>query len=150
MDALEAVCRAERLDTPSWALQSCARACGGSLRLAYVMLAQVQDCQTEEEAIMLLEGMGVEPEVIDLCRALASRKLDWIGAVKLVKSLKDKGTVNAEGLRIQLTAYMTAALLGDSRNPGHLLNVLVAFSKPCNTTDGMAPVLLALADILQN
>lgn len=141
MDLLERVADAERLSTPQWALEIAARACLGSPRQALVMLAMVQDCETEEEAEAVLAGVGETKEVIDLCRAMIKGTLRWNDVVRLLEPLKDLG---AEGIRIQVTLYLAAVLMGNGKNNiGLLLDMLEAFSKPCNQTDKLAPILLA-------
>lgn len=148
VNALEDVCKAERLDTPLSYLEAIASACGGSMRLALVMLAQVTDCHSLDEVEMLLEGIGQAPEVIDLCR-LVVKDCDWPSVIKLIKPIKEKGVLQAEGIRIQIVHYVNAVLLGaNERDAPYLLNLLVAFSKPCNSTDGMAPILMAFADVV--
>ena len=148
MDRLEAVCEAEKLDTPEWGLEVCARACGGSMRLALVMLAQVQDAATEDEARALVAGIGETPEVIDLCRLIVKGPFAWQDAIKLVKAIDEQGTLQPEGIRIMVTNYMAKTLMGTKgRQANYLLDVLHAFSKPTNPTDKMAPILLALSSL---
>lgn len=149
MERLEAVCGAENLDTPTWALEVAARACGGSVRLALVMLAMVQDARTEDEAIALVQGQGEVPEVIDLCRAIVSG-IKWSDVQRLLKPIDEQGLLQPEGIRIQVTLYMAKVLMtAKERQVGYLLNVLQAFSRPCNATDKMAPILQACADICE-
>lgn len=123
------------------------RACEGSPRQALVMLAQVMDCKTEEDAEYALQGFGETPEVIDLCRQLVKGKLrSWADVTASLKPLADLG---AEGIRIQVTLYITAVLMNaSSRDADHLLRVLHAFSKPCNPTDKLAPILLAFGEFI--
>jgi DNA polymerase-3 subunit gamma/tau len=149
MDGLEAVCRAERMSVKPDILAAAARAAEGSMRAALVNLSMVADCRDAAEAESLLEGSSVAPEVIDLCRALA-RGMRMSDVIALLKPIKEKGTISAEGARIQITAYMTVALLGakGAKQMGYLLNVLKAFSNPCQTTDGFAPLMLAFADVV--
>lgn len=147
MDRLEAVCEAEKLDTPVWALEVAARACGGSMRLALVMLALVQDAKTEEDALRLVAGQAEIPEVVDLCK-LILKGVQWPEAMKLLKQIDEQGALQPETIRIVVTSYMAKVMMNaKGKQVTYLLDVLHAFSKPCNPTDKMAPIMLALADI---
>lgn len=148
MDLLEGVCEAEGLSTPGWALESAARACSGSPRAALVMLAMVQDCETPEEAEAVLQGQGEIKEVIDLCRTMVKGSLRWVDVQNNLKPLADLG---AEGIRIQVTLYLAACLMGakSDRDVPALLDMLAAFSKPANQTDKLAPILLAFGEFVQ-
>lgn len=145
---LESVCSAEGLDTPTDFLDVVARACGGSLRAALVMLSMVQDVETVEEAERIIEAQQDVPEVIELCRLLMQGPPTWPEVQKLLKPIDEKGSLGPEGIRIQVTNYVAKALINEKgRRAGYLLNILAAFSKPCNPTDKMAPVMLAFADV---
>ena len=147
MDLLEGVCDAEGLSTPTWALEIAARACSGSPRQALVMLAMVQDAETPEEAEAILQGVGETREVIDLCRAMVKGSLRWSDVQTNLKPLTEMG---AEGIRIQVALYLAACLMGakGDRDVPRLLDMLAAFSKPCNPTDKLAPILLAFGEFV--
>jgi hypothetical protein len=59
-----------------------------------------------------------------------------------LRPIADQG---AEGIRIQVTLYLAAVLMGakDDRGVGRMLDMLDAFSRPCNPTDKLAPLFLA-------
>lgn len=141
MDVLEFVRREEGLKTPDDILAAVARQAGGSMRQALVNLAMVAHCQTLEEVEPLLAGHEQAKEVIDLCRAMLKGTMRWQDVQTGLKPLADVG---AEGIRIQVSLYLAAVLMGkDCRNPAYLLNMLAAFSQPCNPADKLAPILLA-------
>lgn len=147
MDLLERVADAEGLSTPDWALQIAARACSGSPRQALVMLAMVQDAEDEAEAEAILQGVGETKEVIDLCRAMVKGSLRWDDVQRNLKPISDQG---AEGIRIQVTLYLAACLMGakGDRDVPRLLDMLAAFSKPCTQTDKLAPIFLAFGEFV--
>ena len=147
MDLLEHVADSERLPVSGPVLEVVARACLGSPRMALVMLGQVQACTDPAEAEITLQGAGETPEVIDLCRAMVKGSLRWADVQKNLKPLADLG---AEGIRIQVTLYLGACLMGakGDRDVDRLLRMAFAFSKPCNPTDKLVPILLAFGEFV--
>lgn len=142
MDLLEDVCDAEKFDTSGKILQQVADACGGSPGQALALLAVVHACETTDEAAVLLERPLDNAEVIDLCRALIKKELDWPRLVEVLKGLEE--STPAETIRIIITSYLSSVLMGDGKkNTPQLLDMLECFSKPCNPTDKYAPLLLA-------
>lgn len=147
MDLLEMVAKAEKLRTPDKLLQLVARSCDGSPRQALVMLAMVQECDTEEEAAALLEAPLENAEIIDLCRLLLDRGLTWAKLQQTLAALPDQ---NPESIRIVVANYLAACLMrakGEREVP-KLLDALACFSKPFNQTDKLAPVLLAFGSLM--
>lgn len=142
MDLLEFVDEEEELETSKAHLEIVARACGGSPRQALVQLAMIQGARDEDECSALLQGVGQQKEVIDLCRRMVQNSLTWKDVQMNLKPLADLG---AEGIRIQVSLYLSAVLMGNvkPKETGRLLDMLDAFSKPCNQTDKLAPILLA-------
>lgn len=144
MDVLEAVVKVEALDVPQPIVELVARSCDGSMRQALVMLAMVEACEGIEDAEELLAGQGETKEVIDLCRALVKGDLSWKEVQRNLKPIENLG---AESIRILVTLYIAKVLMGASeRDAGRLLDILQAFSKPCNQTDKLAPILLAFGE----
>lgn len=143
MDLLESVADQEKFKVSDQVLQQVGRACNGSPRLALVMLAKVQSCTDEDEAAILLEGPLESAEIIDLCRKLLSRDLSWKEAMDVLGKLTDQ---QSESIRIVVTTYISACLLKpkSEKDVPRLLDILASFSKPCNPTDKLAPILLAL------
>lgn len=146
MDILEYVAKEEGLDTPTAVLELAARAAQGSPRQALVMLAQVRGCRDVPGAEAALQGVGETKEVIDLCRLLVKGGLRWSDVQRNLAELKEQGS---EGVRIQVTLYLAAVLMSaKGGEAGRLLDMLSAFSKPCNPTDGLAPIMLALGEFV--
>lgn len=147
MDLLESVNREERMGVQTDILQLVARACDGSARQALVMLSMVASCDDLAAATRLLEQPLESKEVIDLCRAMVSRKLTWSVAMGIIKSIPD---MNPESVRIVTVNYLAACLIGakSERDVPDLLYMTQQFSKPFNPSDKSAPLLLAIGNIL--
>ena len=147
MDLLEGVVEAEGLSTPTRIVELAARACSGSPRQALVMLSMIRDCKTEEEAADLLEAPLENKEVIDLCREMVGGKLSWDRVVKTLKAMPE---MSAESIRIVMVNYLSACLLGarSEKDTLRLLDVLHEFRAPFNPTDKLAPLLLAIGNII--
>jgi DNA polymerase-3 subunit gamma/tau len=147
MDVLEHVCEAEHYDTPSGILKLVADAAYGSPGMALMMLAKVHACEHEDEAAGLLETVNENPEVIDLCRALIRRELNW---KKLTTTLKGLD-LPPESIRIVIVNYLGGCLMnpkGGDRDIEDFLYMLEPFLKPFNSSDKMAPLLAAFGRIL--
>lgn len=142
MDILEDVCDAEGYETPTGVLQKVALAAEGSGRGALTLLAKVHDCTDMEEVAILLQTPLDNKEVIDLCRLLVKGELDW---QRLTSTLKEMSDTPAETIRIIIVNYLNACLMGarNDRDARRLLDILECFMKPCNTSDKMAPLLVA-------
>jgi len=147
MDLLEAVADDERLDVTKALLGTVARASDGSPRRALVQLAMVLDCNSDAEVQTLLEQPFENKEIIDLCRKMIERDLQWKDAVKV---LGDMTEMAPESIRIVVTNYVAGCLMRpkSEKDVPRLLDVLHAFSKPCNPTDKLAPILLAMGQVL--
>lgn len=147
MDLLEMVADEEGLKTPAPILQLVARSADGSPRQALTQLAKVASCTDEDEAAYLLEAALETKEVIDLCRKLLDQDLSWKEAMDILSSIPEQ---NPESIRIVVTNYVASCLAKprDMKKVPYLLDVLAAFSKPCNPTDKMAPILLALGNVI--
>lgn len=149
-DLLEFVCESEGFKTADPIIQLVARSCNGSPRQALVMLAMVHDLEDRDEAAIVLQQPLENPQVINLCRALASgRGGSWPEVKALVGAMDDQ---NPESIRIVVMNYMYKALLGakSSRDEQRILAVMQAFERPFNPSDKLAPVLLALATVLMD
>ena len=142
MDLLEFVCKSEGNNVPDAFLPLVARACNGSPRWALVMLATIQNCEDTAEVSRLLELPMENKEIIDLCRELVKGQLTW---ERLCKTLKAMPEVSAESIRIVVVNYLNSCLLGarNDKEAMRLLDILSCFTKPCLTSDKLAPVLLA-------
>lgn len=145
---VEFVAEEEGFRTDPKILDLVARAADGSARRALVMLSMVHDCADAEEAAIVLERPLENTEVIELCRMLvAGRGLSWEKVQSTLASLSEQ---NPEAIRIIITNYVTACLLkskGD-RDVPRLLDILGQFSKPVNSSDKFAPIVLAIGNIM--
>lgn len=148
MDLLIYVADKEKLETPDAILEIVARACDGSPRKALVMLAMVQDCDDPRDAERILESPLENKEIIDLCRALIDRRLQW---KKLVETLRSMPEMQAESARIIITAYISGCIMnpkGSDADVARLLRVADCFSRPFNPTDKLMPLLLAFGELI--
>jgi DNA polymerase-3 subunit gamma/tau len=147
MDLLEYVLVHENLGTHPDVVKLVARTCQGSPRQALTMLANVATCQDVNEAAALLEAPMESKEIIDLCRALVDKSLDWKKAQTAIKNMSEQ---SPESVRIVLVNYLNACLLNakSEREVPRLLDLLASFSKPCNASDKWAPILLAIGNFI--
>jgi DNA polymerase III gamma/tau subunit len=129
-DLLDRVCAAEGYETDTNTLNEITKACQGSPRLALVMLA-------------ILEAPLESNEVIDLCRLLVRGDLTWPVLQKTIKNLEDSAA--AESIRIVCVNYLASCLLSSKseKETIRMLGMLECFSRVCNPTDKMAPILIA-------
>ena len=141
-DLIDWVCEEEGLETPDSLRALVAQSCNGSPRQALVMLAMVHDCESTAEAMTLLEQPLDNKEVIDLCRAMIKGDLTWS---TLTSTLKSIGDVPAETIRIIIVNYLNSCALGarSDKDAVRVLDMLECFSKPCVTSDKLAPLLIA-------
>lgn len=147
MDLLERVIKAEKMMVETQFVSQVGRACNGSPRLALVMLSTIAECDNLDEVNRLLAAPVESKEVIDLCRLLIKGDVRWGQVVETIKALDDQ---NPENFRIVFVAYLTSCLMGarTERDVPRFLDLLTAFSKPFVPTDKMAPVLLAIGNLL--
>lgn len=146
-DLLTFVCHEEKLDLAPGVMDLIVGACDGSARQALVMLSMVRGCRDEDEAAALLESPADNKDVIDLCRLLVGGKLTW---PKLIETLKAIPDMNPESVRIVMTNYLGACLMGakSDKDAMRLLDLAACFSKPFNPTDKQVPLLLAFGNII--
>ncbi len=146
LDLLEFVCDEEGFDTPKNILSLVARSAKGSPRAALVKLAAVSGISDREEAATILEELEESAEIIDLCRKLLDRSLRWSDAVKILKALPEN--TSPESIRIVVVNYLSGCLMNpkSEKDVPRILDLLSSFSSPCNPTDKMAPILLAIGN----
>jgi DNA polymerase III gamma/tau subunit len=147
LDVLERVVEAERFDTRGKVLDMIADACGGSMRAALTMLATVHAVDDLQDVADLLQQPLEDSEIIELCRLLWNRKLRWDDVTGILNKMPD---VQAETVRIIVSAYFTKALLGakNDRDAEDMLRILQAFAEPFDPQTKLAPVLLAFGRII--
>jgi DNA polymerase III gamma/tau subunit len=126
-------------------LELCAREAHGSPRQAIVNLGACAEIRDRAEAAALLKSAQGAPEVIDLARAIIEGK-GWPVIQNILSRLED---VSAESARYVIQAYLTKALLGteDEKKAARLAFKLDPFTRPWNTGDGIAPLVMACARI---
>ena len=136
---------AERFDVPKEIQKVIVETADGSPRQALVNLGICTHVRDVSEAKALLSGIDEDTQIIDLCRLL-TKGVSWSTLIKCVEELD--GT-NPETIRILITRYFSKVVISakNDRNAVQALKVLNAFSTPCNQTDGMAPILLALGEV---
>lgn len=145
---LERVCEEEDIRLFGDVIDLVARAADGSPRRALTMLSMVRECESKREAAVILEQPLENAEVIDLCRLLvAGRGLTW---QKVQQTLSSLAEPNPEAVRIVVVNYLNVCLMkaASEKEVVRLLDVLAQFSKPINPSDKMAPILLAIGNIL--
>lgn len=113
----------------------------GSPRTALVLLEKISGMD-EEAAYKILEKGGEEEnqEVIDLCRALLSKKAVWGDVSAILKGLSD---TDPEKIRRAVLGYANSVLLKSSNE--RAAAIIEAFSEPFYDT-GKAGVTLACFD----
>jgi DNA polymerase III gamma/tau subunit len=148
MDILEYVRDTEDLKVSSEVLNMIARASEGSPRLALTQLSKLNECTDQAEAAVLLEEPMESAEIIDLCRVLVSRSLNWKTVQTTIKALNE--TTTPESTRIVIVNYLNSCLLNakSEKDVPMLLDILASFSKPCNSSDKWAGILLSLGNFI--
>lgn len=145
-DLVDMVIEAESLDPLQEVVDLVVEAAEGSPRRALTALATVAQCDTAAEAARLLETPMENAEIIDLCRALVGGKLSWTKLTGVLRTLD----MPAESVRIVVANYLAACLMGakTDKDAERLCQILYPFSKPFNTSDKMAPLLLAFGELV--
>lgn len=147
-DLVSVVAEAENFNLNTKQLQAIAKASRGSPRRSLVYLSKCSGCETLEEVRSVLEEPDEEGEIIELCRLLAGRvQPQWRKIITILKSLESQ---NPESIRLIIVNYMAKALLNTrtDKEAYKLLEILNAFSTPCNQNEKMAPILLAFGSIV--
>ena len=144
-ELLDDVVKREALKLPGDLVQLCVQEANGSPRQALVNLEACRSCKTRAEAVPLLRAAADSPEVYDLLQALI-KNAPWEKLRDIVACLKDQ---NPESARIAVVNYVAAVLAnaGPKEAP-RLLNILEAFSTPCNSSDKMGPIFLAIGRVI--
>ena len=144
---LDAVADAEGIDAPDWMLDRILEASNGSPRQALTLLDTVRGVTDERDVAHLLAGATEDPEIIDLCRAIASRA-SWSELMGMVKALPSD---NAEGSRIVISRYLASCAMGaKDRAAPEWVHMLECFHGSFNPSDGMAPLVMAIGKAMFN
>jgi DNA polymerase III gamma/tau subunit len=146
IDLLTRVAEEEGLDTTEEIIGVLARQADGSARRALVYLAQCDGVKDKKTAMQLVEkGVGEEDQAIALARMLCTGKgCSFLNAMKLCVALQGE---SAEGVRLIIVNY-AAKMLPESKDPESQLAVLEAFRGPWNPSEKLAPLYLALGNLL--
>lgn len=143
------ICEQEKLTVKPDFIDLAARKAEGSVRQALVFLSVLDGIVQKEDALRLLEDAeGAEGGPVDLARMLVSgRGCTWPAARKLIEGMSD---VAPETIRMTVLHYATNALLKTDgpKEAQKLLAVIQAFSGPCNSSEKLAPILLAVGGLL--
>lgn len=146
-DLLEDVVDAEAMKlADDQIVRLCARQADGSPRQALVYLAACAGASTIKEARELLRTAEESAEAVDLARALVNGS-GWLEVRDLLGGL---GEVSPESVRHVVRAYVTKVALGakSEDQAGRCLEILDAFSEPCNASDGISPIVLACGRVV--
>lgn len=134
----------EKLGTDKEVISLAAHKSDGSLRQALENLSLVSGLKDFSAAKKLLEEPDEPDGIINLCRALSKRE-SWNTVCKIVGDISD---MPPETIRLTVLSYFTkTAMNGTSKSAQSALEILDAFSTPCNPQDKMAPIVLALGRV---
>jgi len=143
---IEGIAKAEKIKTTEAILDLIVREAGGSPRQALTNLAVVSSTiDTKEAAKLLKTAIDSEP-IIELCRFLQTNG-SWMKAMGILEKLEGE---SPESVRIIVSNYFAKVALGakDDKRAVAALSVLEHFSTPFNSTDNVAPLLIAIGRIL--
>lgn len=133
----------EKYNLSEDAIYAIAENSNGSPRQALQHLSACRDCKTRKETIALIDRGVAGSTVIELARLLCNpSKLSWRSLHPLLNSLANE---DVEGVRLTITAYLTAVLRGanDDKRAAYLLNILANFEAPFPSNMKAAPLYLA-------
>lgn len=146
---LEFVRTEEKLKVAKEFVDLAARKANGSVRQALVFLSLLDGITDKAEALRLVEDAeAMEEGPIVLARMIVSgRGFNWSAARKLVEGLSD---TSPESIRLTVLNYAAAALVKEDgeKQAVKLMSIIQAFSQPCNPSERMAPVLIAVGSLL--
>jgi DNA polymerase III gamma/tau subunit len=126
-----------------------ARKANGSVRQALVFLSLLDGITDKAEALRLVEDAeAIEEGPIVLARMIISgRGFTWSAARKIIEDLSD---TSPETIRLTVLNYASSALLKENgeKQAVKLMSIVQAFSQPCNQSEKMAPILIAVGSLL--
>lgn len=143
---LEAIAEVEEFSIEADIIQLCSRESGGSVRQALVYLAAVSGCADIKEAKRVIASADETGDLGKFMRQLCDGSLRWTDATFHLSKLQDE---DPEGTRLAIVNYVQKAVLSAKQPPQRLLAVLDAFSRPCNRSDKVAPLLTAIGKIVK-
>ncbi len=146
---LEFVRTEEKLKVVKEFVDLAARKANGSVRQALVFLSLLDGITDKAEALRLVEDAeAMEEGPIVLARMIVSgRGFSWSAARTLIAGLSD---TSPESIRLTVLNYAAAALVKEDgeKQAVKLMSIIQAFSQPCNSSERMAPVLIAVGSLL--
>lgn len=144
LDWLDPIAEKENIDEEVAAL--CAKEAEGSPRQALANLAACASAKDLAEAKQLLRSAVESQEAIMLVRALV-KGASWKEVQKILSGLQE---VNPESVRHIVRAYVSKVVLGakNQDEAGYGIEILDAFSQPFNSSDGLAPLIVACGKVV--
>jgi len=137
----------EGINLPEGVASMIADESAGSPRQALSFLATCAKATTREEASELLTSAQGSDTVRKLCQMLADNgRGGWKRAMSLVGEIDE----DPESTRIIVTRYMAKAAMGANgdQQACYFLSLLEAFSQPYNRSDGKAPLIRSIGQVL--
>lgn len=148
MELISVVAEAEKIKLNDKSLSVIAQAAQGSPRRALTYLSKCRGCTSIEDVRSVLEEPDEEGEVIELCRLLVGKvQPTWKNTMRIINSLQAQ---NPESIRLIIMNYMAKVAM-NARSDGDalkVLNVINAFSRPYNSSEKFAPLLLSLGELI--
>lgn len=156
LDLLHYINEEEKFEADEDVMWLCAEKANGSPRRAITMFAAVKDCETRQEAAILLRQPLEDGEAIELCQALI-KGFKWSQVVDIVRKLRgldEKGkpiegrkAQDPEGVRRIVCAYFAKVAMNPSWGKAEkALAILAAFERPY-PTDQPHHLLLSLGEL---
>ena len=145
-DYLEGISANEGFKTPRSVIELCAKTADGSPRKALSNLAVCYAVKERVDAARLIADLEVKEEGTPyaLARAIADGS-SWSRVQPLLSALAEADE-NAETVRHTVRAYFTKVIISssDEKLVCRALSVLDNFSEPCNASDGLSPIVVAV------
>lgn len=144
---LEAVRVEEKLQVKQEFVDLAARHAQGSVRQGLVYLSMLDGIVEKEQALRIVEDVDAQIEgPITLARLLCGGSPTWDSVRTVLEGLAE---VNPETIRITVLTYAAAVVKNaDEKKAVRMLAVMQAFSTPCNPSERMAPIWLAVGGLL--
>lgn len=148
IELVNVVAEAEEIKLVDKATAVIAQAAQGSPRRALTYLSKCRGCVSIEDVRSVLEEPDEDGEVIELCRLLVGKvQPTWKSTMRIINSLQAQ---NPESIRLIVMNYMAKVAM-NARTDGDalkVLNVMNAFSRPYNSSEKFAPLLLSLGELI--
>ena len=148
IELVNVVAEAEEIKLVDKATAVIAQAAQGSPRRALTYLSKCRGCVSIEDVRSVLEEPDEEGEVIELCRMLVGKvQPTWKNTMRIINSLQAQ---NPESIRLIVMNYMAKVAMNARTDADALkvLNVMNAFSRPYNSSEKFAPLLLSLGELI--